>query len=256
MSIQDFHRGGDGNDLAASQFRAFVAVLLQARAAAARLGEAGGRAGATELSAELCQLIELQSLEAGRLGGKGGVDAELQARFVKAALADELMLHTDWAGRAHWRHVLVEATLMQTAHAGQQVYTNIDQLLRERAPAQRATARLYLQLLALGFQGRYRGAAALAPIADYRRELFQFAYQRAPDLRGREAVLTEQPYASTLSYTGGQRLSLPSRRWMRVVLALLLLLALSEGLWWSLSEPVRKMVMLPSNDQAGQRGLS
>jgi type VI secretion system protein ImpK len=247
MSLQDANgrAGGDG-DLAASQFRAFATVLVQARAASVALGEAEGRAGAAALSRELCQLIELQSLEAGRLGGKAGLDTQLQARFLKAALADELLLHTDWAGRAHWHHVLVESTLFQSAHAGQQVFADIEQLLRERDPGRRTLARLYLQLLALGFQGRYRGAASLAPIADYRRDLFQFAYQRAPDLRVREAVLSEQPYASTLSSEAGQRLSKPSRRSAALVAALLALLVLSEALWWWQSWPVRQALKDPA----------
>jgi type VI secretion system protein ImpK len=246
MTIQELtHRAGDGDDLASSQFRAFVAVLIQARAAAAAVSEAEGRAGAAAVSRELCQLIELQSLEAGRLGGRGHVDTQLQARFLKAALADEMLLHTDWAGRAHWHHVLVESTLFQSAHAGQQVFADIDQLLRERDPARRAVARLYLQLLAFGFQGRYRGSADLAPIAQYRHDLFQFAYQRAPELRARDAVLTEQPYASTLSSSAGQRLSKPSRRSAVLALALLVLLGLSELLWWWQSWPVREALKGP-----------
>jgi type VI secretion system protein ImpK len=253
MSIQDNTHLADGDDLPSTQFRAFVAVLNRARAAAATLSEADGRAGATALSGELCQLIELQNIEARRLGGKGGADVESQAIFLKAALADEVLLHTDWAGRAHWHHVLIEATLLRSAHAGQQVFADIDQLLREREPARRAVARLYLHLLSLGFQGRYRGAQDLAPIAGYRRELFKFAYQRAPDLRARDAVLSEQPYASTLTYTDGKRLSKPSRRGMRMALVLLLLLGLSELLWLWQSWPVRQALTdtdAPQNSQA------
>jgi type VI secretion system protein ImpK len=249
MTIHDnAQRAGDvnGEDLASAQFRAFVAVLTQARGAVASLGETEGRAAATALSRELCQLIELQSIEGGRLSGKAGVDVQWQARFLKSALADEILLSTDWAGRAHWRHVLVESTLLQSAHAGQQVFADIDQLLRERDPARRSVARLYLHLLALGFQGRYRGSADLAPIADYRRQLFQFAYQRVPDLRAGAAVLSEQPYASTLSSGAGQLLSKPSRRNVMLVLALLGLLGLSELLWVWQSWPVRQALHVPA----------
>ncbi|MGJ9416305.1 DotU family type IV/VI secretion system protein [Massilia sp. CMS3.1] len=249
MTIHDkAQRAGDadGNDLASSQFRAFVAVLTQARAHAANLAEAEGRTGAAALSRELCQLIELQSLEAGRRGGKGSLDTQLQARFVKAALADEMMLNTNWAGRTHWRHQLVESALLQSAHAGQQVFDDIDQLLRERDPARRAVARLYLHLLALGFQGRYRGSADLAPIAAYRGQLFQFAYQRAPGLGARDAVLTEQTYASTLSSATGQRLSKPSRRVAMLALSLAGLLVLSQSLWLWQSWPVRQALKEPA----------
>jgi type VI secretion system protein ImpK len=187
MTIQDHapvaQPGRD--DLASAQFRHFAAVLAQAAAAATKLGEHEGKSGAEALSRQLVQLIELHTLEAGRQGGKAGLDAELQARFAKAALADEVLLHTEWTGRTHWQHVLLEATLFNTAYAGQQVYADIDRLLRERDPARRGVARLYLHLLSLGFQGRYRGGADLGPIAAYRRELFQLIYQRPADLGGR-----------------------------------------------------------------------
>jgi len=228
-----------GDDPASNQFRAFVTVLTQARTAAMALDEADAQTGAQALSAQLCQLIELQSLEAGRLAGKGNVDLELRARFLKAALADEMMLRSDWPGRAHWRHVLVEASLFRSAHAGQQVFADIDQLLEERDPARRPLARLYLYLLALGFQGRYRGGEQTGALAGYRRALFQFAWQRAPGMQGADAVLSEQPYASTLRFDSRARLSRPSRGsvvWAALMLAMLLL---SEGLWLWQSLPVR-----------------
>ena len=229
----------DGEDTASQQFRAFVDVLMQARAAAINLNDAEAQAGAIALSAQLCQMIELQSLEAGRLEGRGNVELELRARFLKAALADEMMLRSEWTGRAHWRHTLVEATLFRTAHAGQQVFADIDQLLKERDPARRPLARLYLYLLALGFQGRYRGGDQLGALAEYRQALFQFAWQRAPGMRGADAVLSDQPYASTLSFDHRARLARPSRgavTWLALMLAML---ALSETLWLWQSAPVR-----------------
>jgi type VI secretion system protein ImpK len=237
--------GGEANDLASVQFRLFVAELTNVVTAGIALGEAQGRAGAERFSAQLCQLIELQTLEAGRHGGKAGGEADRQGRFLKAALADEVLLHTDWAGKAHWRHVLIEATLFSSGHAGQRVFDDIDQLLREREPVRRGVARLYLYLLALGFQGRYRDGSGLAQIADYRRELFQFIYQRAPDLRARDAVLSEQPYASTLAYGGARRLSKLSRGKVTLALALLILLGVSEILWLWQSWAVRDALNAP-----------
>lgn len=241
---------GAGDDLSARQFRTFAAVLAQERTAAAALPEAEGRAGATTLSDALCRLIDLQTMEAGRLGG-GGLDTQQQGRFLKAALADEVMLNLDWAGRAHWRHVLVEATLLHSARAGEQVFADIDQLLRERDPARRPLARLYLNLLALGFQGRYRGAASLAPLADYRRELFQFAWQRAPSLGGRDAVLSEQPYASTLADGAGAGTMKASRRGVALAVALALLLVASQVLWQWQSSPVRDALAAAPAPAAG-----
>jgi len=244
MTTYDTSTGGD--EFASAQLRAFVAVLQQEVVAAVRLGEAEGRTGADALSQRLCALIEEQAREAGRIAGRSGADAAAQARYLKAALADEVLLHTDWAGRQHWQHVLLEAVLFQTSQAGQRVFADIDQLLREREPAQRSQARMLLHVLALGFQGRYRDGPSLAPVAAYRRELFQFAYQRAPGLGGRDAVLSEQPYASTLSHLGTRRLASLSRRYLALGLVLLILLGLSEVLWLWQSWTVREALEAPA----------
>jgi len=252
MISHDPARPGADDDLAATQLRAFVAALTGLLARGAALSEAEGRAGAAALSHELSQLIELHSLEASRVGGRSSIDTHLQARYLKAALADEMLLHTDWAGRAHWHHVLIEANLFGSAHAGQKVFDDIDALLRQREATRRPDARLYLLLLAFGFQGRYRGSANLDLIAGYRRDLFGLAHGRAPGQGGPDAVLSQQPYASTLASTPGARLGKASRRSALLALSLVALLALSEVLWLWQSWPLRQA--LAPQALAGQRG--
>lgn len=232
----------DGVDLASVQFRDFYEVLSRAAQAVTRLGDDEARGAAEALSRQLCQLIELQSLEARRVGGKAGVEAEVQGRFLKAALADEVLLNTDWAGRSYWRHVLVEATLFKSSYAGERVFQDLDQLLREREPARRNLGRLYLYLLSLGFQGRYRGQPQ-DKIAEYRRELFQFVYQRAPDLQGRDRTLSSQAYTSTLSHLTAGRLPRLNRTGLLALIGLLILLGVSELLWLWVSWPIRSALV-------------
>lgn len=231
-----------GVDLPSAQFRDFYGVLELARAAARQVSEAEAVAAAQALSQQLVQLIELQTLEARRVGGRSSADTEFHARYLKAALADELLINADWAGRAHWRHVLLEAQLFRTSSAGEKVFEEIEQILSQREPAQRPIARLYLSVLSLGFQGRYRGTATLQKIADYRRELFQFIYQRAPDLQGRDRTLSPEAYASTLTHLAARRLPRLSRWWVMALLVLLGLLAVSELLWLWQSWPVREAI--------------
>ncbi|MES2164880.1 MAG: DotU family type IV/VI secretion system protein [Pseudomonadota bacterium] len=229
---------GEGVDLASVQFRDFYDVLSRSAQAATRVGEGEAKAAAEALSRQLCQLIELQSLEARRIVGKAGMEAEAQGRFLKAALADEVLLNTEWAGRNHWRHVLIETTLFKSSFAGERVFDDLDQLLREREAARRNVGRLYLYLLSLGFQGRYRGQKQ-DKIAEYRRELFQFVYLRPADLQGRDRTLSEQAYASTLSHLAARRLPKFNRSGLMFVLALLILLGLSELLWLWQTWPMR-----------------
>lgn len=230
--------GSDGVDLASVQFRDFYEVLTRAAQAVTRLGEEEARGAAEALSRQLCQLIELQSLEARRVGGKAGLEAEVQGRFLKAALADEVLLNTDWAGRGYWRHVLIEATLFKSSYAGERVFQDLDQLLREREPSRRNLGRLYLYLLSLGFQGSYRGQPQ-ERIAEYRRELFQFVYQRAADLQGRDRTLSPHAYDSTLSHLTAGRLPRLNRSGLLVLIGVLILLGLSELLWLWVSWPIR-----------------
>src|SRR4051812_2929495 len=89
----------EGVDLASVQFRDFYDMLVRAAQAATLVGDGEAKPAAEALSRQLCQLIELQSLEARRIGGKSGIEAEVQGRFLKAALADEVLLNTEWTGR-------------------------------------------------------------------------------------------------------------------------------------------------------------
>lgn len=227
-------------DLSLAQLRDFYAVLRQACRGLPEVSEAQAAAVAQGLADQLTQLIELQTLEANRVGGLAAADAETHARYLKVALADELLLTTDWAGRAHWRQALLESRLFRSSHAGEKVYAHIDALLSQHDPVQRPVARLYLSVLSLGFQGCLRGSDSLDRIVTYRRELFQFIFQRAPDLQSGERTLSPAAYASTLSHLQARRLPRLSRGWLLTLLVLLGLLVLSQGLWLWLSWPVRK----------------
>lgn len=227
-------------DLSSAQLRDFYGVLRQACQALPQVEDTQAGDVAQALADQLTQVIELQTLEASRVAGLAGADAEMHARYLKAALADELLLTTDWAGRPHWRQAMLESRLFRTSHAGEKVYADIDKLLAQRDPAQRPVARLYLSVLSLGFQGRYRGSGSLERIVTYRRELFQFIFQRAPDLQGRDRTLSPAAYASTLSHVRARRLPRLSRGWVQTALALLGLLLVSQVLWLWLSWPLRK----------------
>lgn len=232
----------DAADLPSAQLREFYDALRQACDALPRVNIREAPAAVQTLGDQLTQLIELQTLEARRLSGRIGADNEMHARYLKAALADELLITADWTGRVQWRQALLESRLFRSSHAGEKVFTDIDALLAQRDPAHRPIARLYLGVLSLGFQGRYRGTGSLDRIAACRRELFQFIYQRAPDLHGRDRTLSPAAYASTLTHLQARRLPRLSRRWVATLLTLLALLVISQALWLWQSWPVRKAI--------------
>lgn len=242
----DVQSEGESVDLATTQFRGFYVELSKAQQMAAKATEANADALARTSSANLLQLIELQTLATRRFGSRSGLDIETDARFLKAALADELMLNLQWPGRLAWHQVLLESKLFNTGISGDRVFEDIDRLLMARDPADRNRARLYLHTLALGFQGRYRGRAdAGEQLAAYRRDLFQFVYQRAADLSTNGRSLSPQAYLSTLSYVSPKRFRRFNRWTVCLLAASLLLLALSEALWIWQSMRLRLHTSLP-----------
>jgi type VI secretion system protein ImpK len=222
------------------QFRAFFDEVAKVRTRAVTMRETDPDLAAQSISKHLENLIELQTLESKRDGNRFELESIADARYLKAALADEILLNTPWLGRDCWTTHLLEASLFRTSVAGEQVFERIEELLSNREPSLRPMASLYLSALALGFQGRYRGAEDQGRFAGYREELFQFVYQRRPDLSGRDRVLSQGAYASTLSHIAPRKMQTLSRWTVIFLLSLVGLLAVSEILWLWQTWPVRQ----------------
>lgn len=230
----------DEDDLVTAQFRDFLDELEKSRARVSAGGEATAEAAAQELSRHMLGLLEIQTLQARRDSTRFDVENLADARYLKAVLADEILLNTDWAGRERWTAHLFESTLFRTNVAGDLVFQRIEQLLSDREPARRSISRLYLFALAAGFQGRFRGTDAVQRLRGYREELYEFVYQRRPDLGGRDRVLAPSAYANILSHIAPRKLPTVSRWTFIFLLGLVSLLALSEIAWLWQSWPVRQ----------------
>ena len=195
---------------------------------------------AASLQHQLVQLLELHTLGMRRAGGgRGGALVE-DARYLMVALADELLLLRDWPGRSAWPQHLLETALFQSSVAGDKVFASIERLLSDREPSQRSLAQLYLFALALGFRGRLRGMDDAGQLAGLRRELFQFAHQRAPGLDARGHMLAPQPYAHTQSHAAPRRAVSGRRLSTALLLAVAALLVLSELTWLWPTWPLRQ----------------
>ncbi len=228
------------------QFRSFFDEVSKAQLRAIEMRETDPDLAAQNVSKHLENLIELQTLESKREGNRFELESIADARYLKAALADEMLLNTPWIGRDCWTTHLLEASLFRTSIAGERVFERIEALLSSREPSLRPIASLYLSVLALGFQGKYRGTGETDRFAGYREELFQFVYQRRPDLSGRDRVLSERAYASTLSHIAPRKMQTLSRWTVVFLLGFVALLAVSEILWLWQSWPVRQVLQTGS----------
>jgi type VI secretion system protein ImpK len=230
----------DDHDLVTEQFRAFLDELVKAQARVTHAPDAAPELAAAEMNRHLLNLIEIQTLQSRRDSTRYETESLMDARYLKAVLADEILLNTPWPGRETWTGFLLESTLFRTNVAGDLVFRRIEQVLSEREPSRRAIARLYLFALAMGFQGRFRGTDAAAQLRSYRDELYEFVYQRRADLMSRDRTVAPAAYANTLSHIAPRKLPTLSRWSVVVMLAFVSLLAVSELLWLWQSWPVRE----------------
>ena len=230
------------DDHATQQFRAFYDEVIKARDRTVDSRELEPNAVAQALARQLENLLELLSLEWRRDSTRFELEIIADARYLKAALADEILLNTPWIGREYWTAHLLESTLFRTNIAGDLIFRRIEQMLSEREPSRRDIGRLYLFALALGFQGKYRGISDTERLRSFREELFQFVYQRQADFSGRDRVVSERAYASTLSHITPLKLPTLSRWTVLFLLGVISLLAISELLWLWQSWPVRQVL--------------
>ena len=230
------------HDLAMEQFRAFFDELVKAQRRVADVPDTDPDEAAQGMSRHLLNVLEIQTLQSRRDSTRFDIENVADARYLKAVLADELLLNTQWAGRERWTSYLLESALFRTNIAGDLVFKKIEALLSDREPSRREIARLYLFALAMGFQGRFRGAGeqADARLRSYREELYEFIYQRRADLGGRDRAVSESAYTNTLSHIAPRKLPTVSRWSVMALLVVAALLAISEILWLWQSWPVRQ----------------
>ncbi len=236
------------------QFRLFVAEVMRVLGTFERehfLGEdspEAARQAAEDACDTLAREIEVQTMEISRIGSPADRAAVDELRYLKAAIADELLLSRSWPGRSRFTEHLVETRLFGSSVAGDEIFRRIDQLLEDGSGQPSQMAPLYLFAISTGFEGRYRGAQADDGLQALRDALFRTIYRRepalAPGLAGQpqnaERVLSDQAYHYPLSNIAPVRFFRFSRGTLAFVGTMALLLALSQLAWrWS-SAPVRR----------------
>jgi type VI secretion system protein ImpK len=139
---------------------------------------------------------QLQSVLARQLAR--GIEPE--ACYAMAALADDIFLHdVDWPNHSSWRDMLLEYRMFQSHIAGEEVFSRIERLLRERRPSQIAMAKLYLLVLQQGFRGGLRETADPMRLQDFAARLFAFVYHQDAAPFGEDRVLMPQALSHTIA---------------------------------------------------------
>jgi type VI secretion system protein ImpK len=223
------------------------AVLAEPWSASAKIVNEGERRSTRSIAARsvsdrLRQILDRQAVEAGREGGEFGSRVYAEARYVMAALADEIFLHLDWEGRDAWTSNLLETQLFGTHLAGDKFFDRLDALLRERDDLYRDLATVYLLALSLGFSGRHRGTPdAQKILMSYRVRLLAFIARDRRSILAEERHLFPQSYAHTLAPATARKLPHVGRWASVLALVCAIYLLVSHLMWKDLTADLSAM---------------
>lgn len=187
----------------------------------------------------LLMLFRRNAVQILRAAGKP-TDNYFEAQYVMAAFADDIFIHLDWEGRHAWTSNLLEAALFGSHVAGEKFFDRLDRLLRDRDPADRSLAAVYLNALSLGFRGKYYGVNDHGRLRRYRTELFAFIFRQPADLVNNGKVAFPDSYVQNLKQEKSRKLVNP-RVWVAALgLVLFVYLAVSHGLWMKLTARIEQ----------------
>ena len=122
-----------------------------------------------------------------------------------------------------------------TRGAGTELFRRIDRLLKDAtdSPVARDLARVYLLVLAAGFQGKWRPFGLSRPIAEYRRRLYEYIHSADPMmLYATDRRVFPQALSTTLEGSAVKRFS-AAQRWGAILLFLLVSYAVVAHVAWT-----------------------
>jgi type VI secretion system protein ImpK len=174
-----------------------------------------------------------------RAAGKP-TDNYFEAQYVMAVFADDVFINLDWEGKRAWTSNLLETALFHSHVAGEMFFEKLDRLLRDRDPADKSLAAVYLNALSLGFRGKYSGVNDHGKLRRYRNELFAFIFRQPADLVNDSKVAFPDSYVQSLRTEKTRKLMNP-RVWLALLgVVLVAYLAVSHGLWMKLTSRIEQ----------------
>ncbi|HEX3187198.1 MAG TPA: DotU family type IV/VI secretion system protein, partial [Pyrinomonadaceae bacterium] len=187
----------------------------------------------------LIALFRRNAVQILRAAGKP-TDNYFEAQYVMAVFADDIFINLDWEGKRAWTSNLLETTLFRSHVAGEMFFEKLDRLLRDRDPADRSLAAVYLNALSLGFRGKYYGINDHGKLRRYRHELFAFIFRQPADLVNEAKVAFPDSYVNNVKKEKSQKLMNP-RVWVAMLgVVLIAYLAVSHGIWLKLTARIEQ----------------
>jgi type VI secretion system protein ImpK len=234
-----------GDSLLLKQFREFYTevirlkqiIFVPEKVATLASGEESLAESASSVAwNRLVELLDQQQRVAIQLGGEYWALYE-EARYVMVALADEILLHSEWEGRYAWNFNLLEERFFQSHIAGDLFFDKATALMAKRDPGTIELAKIYLMALALGFQGRYRGSENFPMLQTHRQRLYSFIFRSEALLEKRDSELFPEAHKNLLNDSTLLRKLPAVRKWtLRLLIAVGISFTVQQVIWrWPLT---------------------
>lgn len=211
-----------------------VAAVEAAGSSVDNSGGNGADRGASARDVFIRMHRTLGELGFGGIRRNGRSAPTIDAGYVMAALADEVLLHRiDWPGQSSWESMLLEEALYGTRVAGERIFTVAEEQAGGASPVEPGMALAILLALQLGFRGRYRGVDDAGALQRLRLRLYEVLC-RQPWSRGAEWGATFAD-AGGPPLTEGRVASLPPLKpWLTTIaVAVLGLVLVTHVIWYS-----------------------
>lgn len=222
-------RGGRGAPSSATlllgAFHAFYAEVARERHLVARAPEAEA------VKQRLVSFLEAQAVTVTRRLAEHEIRVYDEAQYVMAAMADEVFLHLDWAGRAAWAERPLEAHLFHTHDAGERMFRKLDDILENRVTASTGLLLVYLAALSLGFQGKFASFGVSHKPEVYRQRLARHLTRIDAGMRSAGQEICPEAHVHTLENAERSALVPTRSGYLPLIVVMICLVAIGQLLW-------------------------
>ncbi|GHT93037.1 hypothetical protein FACS1894122_07670 [Alphaproteobacteria bacterium] len=122
-----------------------------------------------------------------------------EVAYIMAAFGDEIFLNMEWIGKKFWEEHMLEQIFFGTQIAGEAIFARIEDLIVAKHTLFLEKAEIYIELLLLGFKGRYRAMENEHEQLDiYRQKLFTSISKHDIALLGHGGHMFKKQYSYTI----------------------------------------------------------
>jgi type IV/VI secretion system ImpK/VasF family protein len=148
--------------------------------------------------------------------------------YLAASLGDELHLNHTWFGRDAWKANMLEHQLFQTQTAGEQIPTDVDEIIQKPQNYPEELLEIYFLLLVLGFKGRFTASQMNL----YKKRMLSILFPTAAFLYDQRQTELIPGHASSVISSSGKHHFLDTRRWILGAFGFMILFTLTTTYFW------------------------